>query len=76
MKEVRACFLVLGLLVAVHATAHAKQDSKDQAADAPSETCTVEGTVLSAASGERLKSAMVVLINTQNVFYGAQRAYG
>jgi hypothetical protein len=47
------------------------QDSKDQAADAPSETCTVEGTVLSAASGERLKSAMVMLINTQNVFHGA-----
>ncbi len=71
MKEIRAWFHFLALLVALHATVQTAQDAKEQDTDAKNKMCSVEGTVVSAVSGERLKSAIVMLYDTQNVFHGA-----
>jgi Carboxypeptidase regulatory-like domain len=71
MQEIRTCIFILVLIAALNTAAYAAQDSKSRAADAPTETCTVEGTVVSATSGERLKSAIVTLTSSKNVFHGA-----
>jgi hypothetical protein len=71
MQEIRTCVFVLALLAPLNAAAQATQNENEQGSETKTETCTVEGTVVSAVTGERLKSAIVTLYNTQNVFHGA-----
>jgi len=60
LKQIRACIIVLVLLTGTSAIAQ-NEDGNSQKA----ELCTVEGTVVSAATGEPLKSAMLSLLSLQ-----------